>query len=68
MSFKRPYSEISNDEVIINIQNNITNIEQEVEYLSYKQHQDSKNILHKIRIFECILVVELIIIWSLILK
>ena len=65
---KRSFSEMSNDEVIVDIKEDINNLDYGLEQLAIKQYDDNHNILYKIRIIEFILVVEIFMIWCLILK
>ena len=65
---KRSFSEMSNDEVLIDIRDDISNLEHGLEELINKQYDNHHSILYKIRLFECILAIEVFIIWCLILK
>ena len=65
---KRSFTEMSNDEVLIDIRDDIFNLEHGLEQIINKHYDDNHSILYKIRIVECILAVELFVIWCLILK
>lgn len=66
--FKRSFSDISNDEILIDIKDDISNLENGLEQLATKQYDDNHRILYKIRIFEFMIAIKIFIIWSLILK
>ena len=65
---KRSFSEMSSDEVLIDIRDEIANLEDGFDQLMNKQYDDHQSILHKMRIVEFILAVQLYVIWYLILK
>jgi hypothetical protein len=64
---KRSFSEMSNEE-LIDIKDDIYNLENGLGQLATKQYDDNESILRKMRIFEFIVVVQIFILWSLILK
>ena len=66
--FKRSFSEISNDEILIDIKDDIYNLENGLEELSNKQYDDNHSILYKIRMFEFMIAINIFILWSLISK
>ena len=65
---KRSFSEMSNDEVLIDIRDEIENLENGLEQLINKQYDDHQSILHKFRLVEFILAAQVYCIWYLIIK
>lgn len=65
---KRSFSEMSSDEVLIDIRDDISNIEHGLEELINKQYDDNNNIVFKMRMVEFILTVHLLCLWYLIIK
>jgi hypothetical protein len=59
---------MSNDEVLIDINDDIANLEHGLDQLMNKQYNDHQSLLYKFRIVEFILAVQVYIIWYFILK
>jgi len=70
MAYKRSYSEMSNDvtDKIIDIQDNIKNLEEDLEWAFHNKRIEINYIHKKIRYIEIVCALVLLIVWFLIYK